>query len=214
VAVAAVLGVHYLGQRDGSGGTPSAGGLSASASAAPGPTSPPSSRPGARRPVPGGYHWVNDPEGFGFALPNDTGQGPWRRLEKNPGAIDYSPDPSYDPDHPIHVLRFGVTAGSSETPYQHALEMEQDHVSKNLAGYKRLALAHSTFKGMNAAFWSFTYQATVNGQPSTRYAREELVHDPVNGTEYDIFIGYPLSDQTTADQRFNTVLNSFTVENS
>jgi hypothetical protein len=209
VAVAAVLGAHYLGGRQGDGGSPAAG---ASGSASAPASAPASSGPApAHRRAPGGYHWVDDPEGFRFTLPNDTGQGRWLRTEKSSGAIDYSPDPNYDPAHPVHLLRFGVAAGSSQTPLEHAQEMEGDHLSKQLVGYQRLALSRSTFKGMQAAYWSFSYTATADGRPMTRFAVEELVRAP-SGTEYDIYIGYPMADRTTAEQRFNTVLNSFTVE--
>jgi len=213
-ATAYVLTRHQKVEADGrstvststsAGASPSpsgSGGASASASGSASPGTPT---------VPAGYRWQVDPEGFGFALPDASGQPVWHRLESNIGEIDYSPDPDYDPGRPVHVLRFGIVTGQTETPLEHAEEMEQDHVSKGLAGYRRQSMAANTFKGLPGALWTFTFDATgAGGQVSTRWAEEQLFREP-DGTEYDIYIGYPGSDQTTAEQRFAEVLRSFTV---
>ncbi|MDH6574887.1 serine/threonine-protein kinase [Kitasatospora sp. MAP5-34] len=160
----------------------------------PTPTPPPA--PAATQTVtaaPAGYSWTDDPAGFRFAVP----QG-WTRSVTN-GQIDYSPDGG------VHLLRFGLTPGATQSSQSHFLQLEQ--TVGTLPDYSRITLQADTYQGRDGALWEFTW--TDSGLGPRHAADQAFI--AVNGTEYAIYVGSPAQDWPTAQQQFSTVLGTFTV---
>ncbi|MQS12073.1 serine/threonine protein kinase [Streptomyces kaniharaensis] len=165
------------------------------APATPAPATPAPATPApALPPAPAGYRWVDDPAGFLVAVP----QG-WTRAEHG-GQIDYSPDGG------VHLLRFGVTPGATQSSEQHFLQLEQTVGQSR--DYQRITLQANVYQGRDGAVWEFTF----TDQRGPRHAIDQAFIAP-NGTEYAIYMSAPAQeDWTTTQQRFNTVLNTFTVK--
>ncbi|MEU1287294.1 serine/threonine-protein kinase [Kitasatospora sp. NPDC005856] len=148
---------------------------------------------------PSGYHWVDDPAGFRFPLPNGTPS--WQRISTGDNQIYYSPDGK------VHYLQFAVTVGQSVKPLEHMRQMETN-VSKSLKDYKQHRMAGTAVKGQEAAVWEFSYLAKEGGR---RRAIETEFISP-DGTSYAIYSSSPDrgGEWNEAEQRFYAVLNSFT----
>ncbi|MET8546313.1 hypothetical protein ABZW03_37675, partial [Kitasatospora sp. NPDC004799] len=148
---------------------------------------------------PSGYHWVDDPAGFRFPLPNGTPS--WQRITAGDNQIFYSPD------NKLHYLQFAVTVGQSVKPLDHMRQLEAN-VSKSLKDYKQHRMAASAVKGQEAAVWEFSYLAKEGGR--RRAIETEFIGQ--DGTSYAIYSSSPErgNEWTEAEQRFNAVLNAFT----
>ncbi|MFD4654820.1 serine/threonine-protein kinase [Kitasatospora sp. NPDC058444] len=148
---------------------------------------------------PSGYHWVDDPAGFRFPLPNGTPS--WQRISTGDNQIYYSPDGK------VHYLQFAVTVGQSVKPLEHMRQMEAN-VSKSLKEYKQHRMAGTAVKGQEAAVWEFSYQAKEGGR--RRAIETEFISQ--DGTSYAIYSSSPEkgNEWNEAEQRFYAVLNSFT----
>lgn len=148
---------------------------------------------------PSGYHWVDDPAGFRFPLPNGT--PPWQRISSGDNQIFYSPDGK------VHYLQFAVTVGQSVKPLEHMRQMETS-LSKSLKDYKQHRMAGAAVKGQEAAVWEFSYLAKEGGR--RRAIETEFISQ--DGTSYAIYSSSPEkgSEWNEAEQRFYAVLNSFT----
>lgn len=148
---------------------------------------------------PSGYHWVDDPAGFRFPLPNGTPS--WQRISTGDNQIYYSPDDK------VHYLQFAVTVGQSVKPLEHMRQMEAN-VSKSLKDYKQHRMAGTAVKGQEAAVWEFSYLAKEGGR---RRAIETEFISP-DGTSYAIYSSSPEkgNEWNEAEQRFYAVLNGFT----
>ncbi|MEU3573618.1 serine/threonine-protein kinase [Kitasatospora sp. NPDC036755] len=148
---------------------------------------------------PSGYHWVDDPAGFRFPLPNGTPA--WQRISAGDNQIFYSPDGK------VHYLQFAVTVGQSVKPLDHMRQMETS-VSKSLRDYKQHRMAGTAVKGQEAAVWEFSYLAKEGGR--RRAIETEFISQ--DGTSYAIYSSSPEkgSEWNEAEQRFYAVLNSFT----
>ncbi|WP_354640139.1 serine/threonine-protein kinase [Kitasatospora camelliae] len=141
--------------------------------------------------APAGYRWVDDPAGFQVAVPAG-----WTRSE-NSGQIDYSPDGG------VHLLRFAVNPGATQSPESHFLELERTVGQSR--DYYRVQLGENVYQGYQGALWEFTW----NDQRGPRHAADQAFIAS-NGTEYAIYTSSPESDWTAAQQRFTTVLGTFT----
>ncbi|WP_316523684.1 serine/threonine-protein kinase [Kitasatospora brasiliensis] len=148
---------------------------------------------------PNGYHWVDDPAGFRFPLPNGTPS--WQRISSGDNQIYYTPD------NKVHYLQFAVTVGQSVKPLEHLRQMEIS-LTKSLKDYKQHRMAGSAVKGQEAAVWEFSYAAKEGGR--RRAIETEFISQ--DGTSYAIYSSSPEkgSEWNEAEQRFNAVLNSFT----
>ncbi|MFG2903546.1 serine/threonine-protein kinase [Kitasatospora sp. NPDC048286] len=148
---------------------------------------------------PNGYHWVDDPAGFRFPLPNGTPS--WQRISSGDNQIYYTPDGK------VHYLQFAVTVGQSVKPLEHMRQMEAS-LSKSLKDYKQHRMAGTAVKGQEAAVWEFSYAAKEGGR--RRAIETEFIGQ--DGTSYAIYSSSPEkgSEWNEAEQRFYAVLNSFT----
>lgn len=148
---------------------------------------------------PSGYHWVDDPAGFRFPLPNGTPS--WQRISTPDNQIYYSPDGK------VHYLQFAVTVGQSVKPLEHMRQMETS-VSKSLKDYKQHRMAGTAVKGQEAAVWEFSYLAKEGGR--RRAIETEFIGQ--DGTSYAIYSSSPDKgpEWNEAEQRFYAVLNGFT----
>ncbi|MFI2607017.1 serine/threonine-protein kinase [Kitasatospora sp. NPDC018619] len=147
---------------------------------------------------PSGYHWVDDPAGFRFPLPNGTPS--WQRISTGDNQIYYTPD------NKVHYLQFAVTVGQSVKPLEHMRQMETT-VAKSLKDYKQHRMAGTAVKGQEAAVWEFSYLAKEGGR---RRAIETEFISP-DGTSYAIYSSSPDrgNEWNEAEQRFYAVLNNF-----
>ncbi|WP_045693009.1 serine/threonine-protein kinase [Streptomyces rubellomurinus] len=162
----------------------------------PDPTNPPGPGPAA----PAGYHWVDDPAGFRFPLPNGTPA--WQRVISGDANQIF-----YTPDNKTHYLQFAVTVGQSVKPLDHMRQMEGS-VSKSLKDYKQHQLTGAAVNSHEAAVWEFSYLAKEGGR--RRAIEAEFIDE--DGTGYAIYSSSPDrgTEWTEAEQRFRTVLNAFT----
>ncbi|MBD0671438.1 serine/threonine-protein kinase [Streptomyces sp. CBMA156] len=158
----------------------------------------PTSDAGPALAAPSGYHWVDDPAGFRFPLPNGTPS--WQRISSGDNQIFYSPDAK------VHYLQFAVTVGQSVKPLEHMRQMETS-VSKSLRDYKQHRMAGTAVKGQEAAVWEFSYAAKEGGR--RRAIETEFIGQ--DGTSYAIYSSSPDrgSEWNEAEQRFYAVLNNF-----
>ncbi|MFJ6622426.1 protein kinase [Kitasatospora sp. NPDC091335] len=158
----------------------------------------PTSDAGPALAAPSGYHWVDDPAGFRFPLPNGTPS--WQRISSGDNQIFYSPDAK------VHYLQFAVTVGQSVKPLEHMRQMETS-VSKSLRDYKQHRMAGTAVKGQEAAVWEFSYAAKEGGR--RRAIETEFIGQ--DGTSYAIYSSSPErgSEWNEAEQRFYAVLNNF-----
>ncbi|MGW2873101.1 serine/threonine-protein kinase [Kitasatospora sp. NPDC001225] len=147
---------------------------------------------------PSGYHWVDDPAGFRFPLPNGTPS--WQRISAGDNQIYYSPDGK------VHYLQFAVTVGQSVKPLEHMRQMEAT-VAKSLKDYKQHRMAGTAVKGQEAAVWEFSYLAKEGGR--RRAIETEFISQ--DGTSYAIYSSSPDrgNEWNEAEQRFYAVLNNF-----
>ncbi|MFE7591025.1 serine/threonine-protein kinase [Kitasatospora sp. NPDC057512] len=147
---------------------------------------------------PSGYHWVDDPAGFRFPLPNGTPS--WQRISAGDNQIYYSPDGK------VHYLQFAVTVGQSVKPLEHMRQMETT-VAKSLKDYKQHRMASTAVKGQEAAVWEFSYLAKEGGR--RRAIETEFISQ--DGTSYAIYSSSPErgNEWNEAEQRFYAVLNNF-----
>ncbi|MFD0330164.1 hypothetical protein ACFQZC_23100 [Streptacidiphilus monticola] len=155
--------------------------------------------------LPTGYHWVHDPVGFSFPLP-DTSQ--WTRNDdRGLLAITYGTGGAGD----LYRIVFGVTPGQAETPLQHAQEMSAAN-AKQFSSYRLKGLEENTYHGMPGALWEFTLDATLkDGQTHHLHGKEQLFKDPKTGTEYDLYVVYPEDSWLASGYgRFTTLCQYFT----
>ncbi|PYC78082.1 hypothetical protein C7C46_17280 [Streptomyces tateyamensis] len=155
---------------------------------------------GTPGPLPAGYRWQQDEEGFRFPIPTDAGV--WQRRVSN-GNIYYTPDGQK------HLIQFAVSVGEQGSPLDHLRSMAAD--DRTLKDYKEVKLGATTVNGHEGAYWVFTYTATDKAaNPGPRKLFEEEFKDS-DGTAYAILLSAPIADATAAEQRFTMILNNFTV---
>ncbi|KQV14420.1 MULTISPECIES: serine/threonine-protein kinase [unclassified Kitasatospora] len=154
-------------------------------------TSPPTSAAPTAPAAPAGFRWVDDPAGFRVAVPQN-----WTRTETG-GQIDYSPDGG------LHLLRFGIGPGATQSSEAHFLELEQTVAQQT--DYQRITLQTNVYQGSYGALWEFSWTDAKRGP---RHAADQAFV-ATNGTEYAIYLASPEGDWTTTQQQFATVLNTF-----
>jgi len=138
---------------------------------APGPSAPSGSQGSGPAPVPAGYHRLDDPLGFSFAVPDV-----WAREGVENGTqVTYAG--STGPEH----IQVGVIADAGYTSYANFLNLETTAARKN-ENYRRIKLERNTFRGRDAAVWEYTY---TDGAGRTVHAKDQG-YVAENGTEYAI----------------------------
>ncbi|MFE0464277.1 serine/threonine-protein kinase [Kitasatospora sp. NPDC058965] len=151
-------------------------------------------------PLPTGYHWQQDEQGFRFPLPDDGGT--WQRRTANGNNIYYTPDGQR------HLIQFAISAGELGSPLDHLRSLETD--DRGLKDYKQVSLGANTVNGHEGARWEWTFTCSDKcPNPGPRRVFEEEFKD-TDGTAYAILVSAPVGDAVVAQQRFTTILNNFT----
>ncbi|MGW2043888.1 serine/threonine-protein kinase [Streptomyces sp. NPDC001858] len=180
-------------------GSPSAS-ASTSASASPSPT--PTGTPGDQGSVPDSWEQVEDPLGFGLALP----QGWEREVFQDDGdlkQIDYTPDGGE------HFIRIALDKSPDfNDPYAHQIDLEEQ--VKRLVDYERVTLEKNVYRDRAGSEWEYTWTALAKDTtfPGPRRAIEET-YVARDGTEYAIYMSSPAADWATTAEQFRSVLQSW-----
>ncbi|MFD7816994.1 hypothetical protein ACFV6E_29335 [Streptomyces sp. NPDC059785] len=140
-------------------------------------SSSPDAEPGdditAAAEVPGGYHRLNDPLGFSFAVPEV-----WTRENVEDGT-----QVTYAGPTGMEHIKVGVIADAGYTSYENFLALEETAAKKD-DDYRRVELEENTFQGHAGAVWEYTY--TDESGRTVHAADQSYVAD--DGTEYAIMI--------------------------
>ncbi|MGV9632282.1 protein kinase domain-containing protein [Streptomyces sp. NPDC003487] len=152
--------------------------------------------------VPDDWQQVDDPQGFGLALPNG-----WQRqlFSDKDGLtqIDYTPDDGN------HFLRVAIdTDPDFNDPYQHQLSLDKQ--LHRLVDYRRQRLEVVTYRDHRASLWEYSYTALAKDTkfPGPRRAVDEVYFGD-DGTEYALLLSGPAEDWPTTQQQFKAILRSW-----
>ncbi|MFW6692887.1 protein kinase domain-containing protein [Streptomyces sp. MAR4 CNX-425] len=181
LTVPALVGA-YLMLPDDSADSGKAGGKEPSASATP--------RPGPA-PVPEGYHLVRE-EQYEVAFPVPDG---WTRkdLEEEGEGVAY-----IDPTGMIGLRVVALDYASSD-PLQHFKDNAAKSVQEGkLPGYRELRMQSTTYRGMPAAIWEFTWQGRTR-----EWRARDLGFGRAGEKEYAIYLSTP----STEWERYEPVFN-------
>ncbi|MEU9099201.1 serine/threonine-protein kinase [Streptomyces sp. NPDC048361] len=162
----------------------------------PPPPPPPAPRQAALPPLPDGFQFVRDPDGFGIALPDG-----YVRTTDAQRVFYNSPD---------GALKVGIRT-------QHTVAGGPLGVMKQSAangpvtnpGYRDGKVTATTHHGHDAALWEFTW----NGFTKAEGARHTYdVSWDVPGRMYDVWVSAPIGRLDEAKRTFDTALDSFVPE--
>ncbi|MGW1269240.1 protein kinase domain-containing protein [Streptomyces sp. NPDC002491] len=152
--------------------------------------------------VPDSWRPVDDPLGFGLALP----KGWKRKVYQDDGdlqQVDYSPDGGK------HFVRIALDKSPDfSDPYAHQIDLEQQ--LKRLVDYRRVTLERNVYRDRAGSEWEYTWTALAKdtGFPGPRRAIEET-YVARNGAEYAIYMSSPAEDWATTARQFRSVLQSW-----
>ncbi|MDL5203314.1 serine/threonine-protein kinase [Streptomyces sp. ALI-76-A] len=176
-------------------------GVSASPSPSPTPANEPSETPDGT--VPAGWESVEDPLGFGLAVPKG-----WQRSvfgdQGDLRQIDYSPDGGK------HLLRIAVdSAPDFNDPYEHQVDLD-GQLARRLMEYERVSLQRRLYRDRQGSRleYGWTAQAKDTDSPGPYRALDQM-YITRNGVEYAIYMASPAEDWATTQQQFEIVLQSW-----
>ncbi|WBB60829.1 protein kinase [Streptomyces sp. WMMC500] len=176
VVASLALGGTYLALHD-QGGDPSGSARG---------DKPPASTEGTpepeHAPVPEGYHLVRE-EQYGLAFPVPDG---WTRkvLEEEGEGVAYI-DPTGMAGLRVVALDYATT-----DPLQHWKDDEAKSIREGkLPGYRQLRMQGTTFRGMPAAIWEFTWQGRAR-----EFRARDLGFGRPGEKEYAIYLSTPSAD--------------------
>lgn len=179
VVAAMALGGAYLGLRDKDQGTPAAPpDNKPSASQSQGPSSSKPTPP----PVPEGYRLVQEPQ-FGVSFPVPKG---WTRkqLEEDSEGVAYI-DPTGKASLRVSALDFAST-----DPLQRWKDDETSSVQEGkLPGYHRIRMQSTTYRGMPAAIWEFSWRGRAR-----EFRAQDLGFGEPGKKEYAIYLSAPSAE--------------------
>ncbi|WP_281279265.1 serine/threonine-protein kinase [Streptomyces armeniacus] len=192
VAVLALSGA-YLGLRDDDKGGQAVPGEKIS----PSEVTTQEPRPASPKPVPEGYRLARE-EGFGvsFPVPED-----WTRkdLEDEAEGVAY-----IDPTGMVS-LRVAVLDFASTDPLQRWKNDEEKSVEEGkLPGYRQVRMQSTTYRGMPAAIWEFTWQGRAR-----QFHAQDLGFGEPGEKEYAIYLSAPSTDWDRHKVVFNHVREGF-----
>ncbi|MGW6732715.1 protein kinase domain-containing protein [Streptomyces sp. NPDC055013] len=173
------------------------GGLASSDDDAPRSPSQPASgtspEPGASpSPVPAGYHLVKAGQDFSVPVPDG-----WK-AQKVPktGEVAY-----IDPTGLVG-LRVEEVEFAGADPLQHWRDTEEAQTRRDNAGYERVRMSRTTFRGRTAGYWEFTFQGRVRG-----FRGVELAVNGADNTQYAIYLSAPDAQWDEYRPVFDTAVN-------
>ncbi|MEW2046352.1 serine/threonine-protein kinase [Streptomyces sp. NPDC005476] len=178
-------------------------GGSASTSDSPSPSTPAgTNEPGGEGAAPGSWHQIDDPLGFGLALPKG-----WERVvyqdDGDLKQIDYTPDGGE------HFVRIALDSSPDfSDPYAHQVDLEQQ--LERLVDYDRVTLEKNVYRDRAGSEWEYTWTALAKDTdfPGPRRAIEET-YMARGGSEYVIYMSSPAADWATTAKQFTSVLQSW-----
>lgn len=178
-------------------------GGSASTSDSPSPSTPAgTNEPGGEGAAPGSWHQIDDPLGFGLALPEG-----WERVvyqdDGDLKQIDYTPDGGE------HFVRIALDSSPDfSDPYAHQVDLEQQ--LERLVDYDRVTLEKNVYRDRAGSEWEYTWTALAKDTdfPGPRRAIEET-YMARDGSEYVIYMSSPAADWATTAKQFTSVLQSW-----
>ncbi|WP_210591519.1 serine/threonine-protein kinase [Streptomyces sp. GESEQ-35] len=175
-------------------------------SVSPTPTPSPSTSPSATDSggtVPDGWEAIDDPVGFGLALP----KGWERSVYSDEGGITQI---DYSPDGGKHFVRIAIDSSPDfADPYQHQRDLEQQ--LKRLVDYERVTMEENIYRDREGALWEYTWTALEKDPPYVPGPRRAIEETYIarNGTEYAIYMSSPAADWATISKQFKSVLQSW-----
>jgi hypothetical protein len=191
LTVPPVLAGVYLALPDGGTGSGAARGKEPSESAAP--------QPGPA-PVPKGYHLVREEE-FDISFPVPKG---WTRkdLEEEGEGVAY-----IDPTG-MAGLRVVALDYASSDPLRHLKDNEAKSIQEGkLPGYRQLRMQSTTYRGMPAAIWEFTWQGRAR-----EWRARDLGFGRPGEKEYAIYLSTPSADWDRHERVFGHVSDGIRLE--
>ncbi|MEU4208490.1 serine/threonine-protein kinase [Streptomyces sp. NPDC026206] len=164
----------------------------------PGAGKSPSPTPGASRPpaVPKGYHLAKE-ESLGVSFPVPDG---WRR-----STVPKSDEAVYLDPSGLVGLRVAVLDLASTNPLQHWKDDEaRSQKEGKLPGYSQLRMQSTTFRGLPAAIWEFTFRGKAR-----EFRAADLGFGRPGGKEYAIYLSAPEADWHKHKKVFDDVRDGF-----
>ncbi|WP_030797097.1 serine/threonine-protein kinase [Streptomyces sp. NRRL S-337] len=128
----------------------------------------------------------------GFSLPVQDG---WKRNDTPDGEIRYI-DPTRLVGLRVDVVRF---AGSD--PLRHWEETEEAQTRRDNPGYERVRMSRTTFRGLRAGYWEFTFDGTQRG-----FRAVEMAFSGTDGTQYTVYLSAPEAQWTRYRPVFDTTM--------
>ncbi|MGR6974218.1 serine/threonine-protein kinase [Streptomyces cynarae] len=152
----------------------------------------------APSPVPAGYHQVRD-ERLGVSLPVPDG---WRAGPRTGDEVTYT-DPTG-----LAGLTIGTVDPAGANPETHFLDIETN-TKANYPTYRRLRMQQTTFRGLPAAVWEFTFKGRVRA-----FRAVDLGYGREGGREYDIYLSAPDAKWDAYRPVFDHARDGFTATGS
>ncbi|MFE5919629.1 serine/threonine-protein kinase [Streptomyces sp. NPDC056468] len=143
-------------------------------------------------PVPAGYHLVKAGQNFSVPVPDG-----WK-AQKVPktGEVAY-----IDPTGLVG-LRVEEVEFAGADPLQHWRDTEEAQTRRDNAGYERVRMSRTTFRGRTAGYWEFTFQGRVRG-----FRGVELAINGADNTQYAIYLSAPDAQWDEYRPVFDTAVN-------
>ncbi|MGI5376638.1 serine/threonine-protein kinase [Streptomyces sp. CA-251387] len=149
-------------------------------------------------PLPTGYR-LEKPDS-GIFVPVRDG---WTRTTLPGGEVAYI-DPSELVGLRVNVIEFAGT-----DPLQHWRETEEEQTARDNAGYERVRMAKTTFRGRPAGYWEFTFEGRAR-----KYRAAELAFASTDGTQYVIYLSAPDAQWHEYRPAFDTAVNGVRLTNN
>ncbi|MFD7168439.1 serine/threonine-protein kinase [Streptomyces violascens] len=200
VLAGAGAAVAVLALGDGGGGrtsveqsAPSSGAAPPDASWRPPPPPPPPPPPRQAPPVPDGFRFVRDPDGFSLVLPEG-----YVRTTDEQRVFYKSPDGSLRigiriqnavSGGPLGVMKLAAANGPVSNP-----------------GYRDGKVTATTHHGRDAALWEFTWNGFTQAE-GARHTYDECWEN--FGRLFDVWVSAPVGRLDEAKRTFDTALDSF-----
>ncbi|MEU9497263.1 serine/threonine-protein kinase [Streptomyces sp. NPDC048196] len=150
----------------------------------------PSTNPTPPPPLPSGYHQVKVAQGF--SLPVQDG---WKRDDAPDGEIRY-----IDPTGLVG-LRVDVVEFAGSDPLRHWEETEEAQTRRDNPGYERVRMSRTTFRGLRAGYWEFTFDGTQRG-----FRAVEMAFSGTDSTQYTVYLSAPEAEWTRYRPVFDTTM--------
>lgn len=146
-------------------------------------------------PVPKGYHRVKSaPLGVSFPVPDG-----WKLNKQTAEQVIYT-----DPTGRVGIT-IGMVDPAGPSPMTHFADIEKNTKVNYPTSYRRLRMQSTTFRGLPAAIWEFTFKGRARA-----FRAIDLGYGHEGEREYDIYLSAPEADWDTYRPVFDQVRDGFT----